>query len=141
MSPKYFTIEEANNTLILVLPIVKDIVRKRRKMITIKKDIKIFQEKYDKNIFAEEVQKLSKNLKTISKEITYHLEELEMIGCYLKDFELGIVDFPSVLNGKVVFLCWMYGENEVNSWHKVTQGVETRERIEDKFALNLLAKN
>jgi hypothetical protein len=141
MSPKYFTIEEANKTLVLVSPIVQDIIRKRRKMISVKNDIKIFQEKYDQNIFAEEIQKLTKNLKIISKEITYHLEELEMIGCYLKDFELGIVDFPSVLNGRVIFLCWMFGEKEINSWHQVTKGVETRERIIDKFETRLAEKN
>lgn len=115
---KYFTVEQANKSLVLVEPITKDIIAKRKMMIVLKKLLKQVQD-----------QEISNSLKGVSKEITHHLEELEMIGCYLKDFELGVIDFPSVMRGKVVFLCWMYGEDKVEAWHELTTGFESRKLI------------
>lgn len=57
-----------------------------------------------------------------------------MVGCYLKDFELGIIDFPSIMRGKVVFLCWMYGEEQVGYFHELASGFETRKELETTYA-------
>jgi len=133
MNQKYFTVEEATKSLALVNPIVKDIMLKRKKMITLKKAIRDMQLSENKKYYELKTQEASKLLKNISREITYHLEELEMVGCYLKDFETGIIDFPSIIKGKVVFLCWMYGEPKVQNWHDLTAGFEGRKEISTEF--------
>jgi hypothetical protein len=127
MNNKYFTLDEAKSTLPYVSLITYDIIIKRAEMVRLKQEIKriIYPSKTGgiwQDIFAEE-------LKAISKEISYHLEELESVGCYLKDFELGLVDFPSVINNKVVFLTYQYGEKEINYWHSLTESVESRKLI------------
>lgn len=132
MNHKYFTVEEANRSLVLVKKIVQDIIIKRKKMVQLKKTIRDLQE--SSNTKAKDgVFSLSNELKSISRSITYHLEELELVGCYLKDFELGIVDFPSIMRGRVVFLCWMYGEDEVNYFHELASGFETRKVLDTSF--------
>lgn len=50
-------------------------------------------------------------------------------GCFLKDVEMGLVDFYSVIDGKVVYLCWKYGEEEVSHWHEVGEGYASRQRL------------
>ena len=65
MMQKYFTVEEANRTLIFIKPIVKDIIEKRKIMISFKKEIRDIQLADDKNIFAEKVKDISKKLKII----------------------------------------------------------------------------
>jgi len=133
MNQKYFTVEEANNTLVLVNPIVKDIILKRKKMISLKKAIRDMRMSDKKKYYTLKIQESTDLLKNISREITYHLEELEMVGCYLKDFETGIIDFPSIMKGRVVFLCWMYGEPKVQNWHELTLGFEGRQEISTEF--------
>ena len=50
------------------------------------------------------------------------VEELETIGCQLKDFEMGLVDFPSERDGEPILLCWRLGEEEVSFWHSLEGG-------------------
>ncbi len=128
MQNKYFTLTEANLTLPYVSLIINDIVYKRKEMIKLKeKQTKLM------NILTLElkpvIMSISKEIKALSRSIAYHLDELEQVGCYLKDFELGLVEFPSVINNKVVFLTYQYGEKEINYWHYLTEGVEQRKLI------------
>jgi hypothetical protein len=132
MEQKYFTVNQANQALVLVRPIVRDIMTKRKKMIEIKRTVRNLKDTKKENI-DEIVNELSLSLRNVSKDITYHLEELEMVGCYLKDFELGVINFPSILNGRVVFLCWMFGEVEVGFWHELTKGLAERKPITKSF--------
>jgi hypothetical protein len=63
----------------------------------------------------------------ILTELTTHLHELEALGVQLKDFERGLVDFPSLRDGRVVLLCWQLGEgDELEWWHDVDAGFAGR---------------
>ena len=60
-------------------------------------------------------------------ELTVQLSELETLGVQLKDFERGLVDFPSLRDGRVVLLCWQLGEgDELEWWHDVDAGFAGR---------------
>jgi hypothetical protein len=60
-------------------------------------------------------------------ELTMEIAELEALGVQLKDFERGLVDFPSLREGRVVLLCWQLGEgDELEWWHDVDAGFAGR---------------
>lgn len=60
-------------------------------------------------------------------ELTSQMSELEGLGVQLKDFERGLVDFPSLRDGRVVLLCWQMGEgDELEWWHDVDAGFSGR---------------
>lgn len=60
-------------------------------------------------------------------ELTLQMSELEGLGVQLKDFERGLVDFPSLRDGRVVLLCWQMGEgDELEWWHDVDAGFAGR---------------
>ena len=60
-------------------------------------------------------------------DLTVQLSELETLGVQLKDFERGLVDFPSLREGRVVLLCWQLGEgDELEWWHDVDAGFAGR---------------
>lgn len=48
----------------------------------------------------------------------------------VKDLDRGLVDFPSILKGKEVFLCWELGEEDIEFWHDLDAGYAGRERLE-----------
>lgn len=56
--------------------------------------------------------------------------ELEAIGCQLKDFDQGLVDFYALADDRLVFLCWREGEEQVAWWHEVDAGFAGRRPIE-----------
>ncbi len=56
--------------------------------------------------------------------------ELEALGVQLKDYERGLIDFPSMRDGRVVLLCWQMGEgDEVSWWHDVDAGFAGRQPL------------
>lgn len=60
-------------------------------------------------------------------ELTLALADLEELGVQLKDFERGLVDFPSLRDGRMVLLCWQMGEgDEVEWWHDLDAGFAGR---------------
>ena len=47
-------------------------------------------------------------------------------GCELKDVETGLIDFPAQREGRVIYLCWRYGEDRVRYWHELDGGFAGR---------------
>lgn len=47
----------------------------------------------------------------------------------IKDLDRGLLDFPAVLDGKEVFLCWEDGEDDIEYWHDLDAGYAGRERL------------
>jgi hypothetical protein len=50
-------------------------------------------------------------------------------GVTLRDIPSGLVDFPALVNGRQVWLCWRLGEDRVDWWHELTTGVAGRRPI------------
>ncbi len=55
--------------------------------------------------------------------------QIESMGCFLKDIDLGLVDFPCEIDNDVVFLCWQFGESRVSAWHPIEGGFSDRKPI------------
>jgi hypothetical protein len=52
---------------------------------------------------------------------------IDSLGCFLKDIDMGLIDFPWELDdGSVAFLCWQFGEAAVVAWHPVEGGFGQR---------------
>ncbi len=47
----------------------------------------------------------------------------------VKDIDRGLIDFPAMLGGKEVFLCWEKGEEDIEFWHDLDAGYSGRERL------------
>ena len=52
-----------------------------------------------------------------------HLEELDLL---VRDLEAGLIDFPSLRDGREVYLCWQVEETEVGHWHAAETGYPSR---------------
>ena len=47
----------------------------------------------------------------------------------IKDLDRGLIDFPAIVGGKEVFLCWESGEDSVEFWHELEDGYAGRKRL------------
>jgi hypothetical protein len=61
------------------------------------------------------------------------LDQIQTIGCEVKDLEKGLVDFPTLYRGQMVYLCWKLGEEGILYWHTPEDGFRGRRRIDDEF--------
>jgi hypothetical protein len=59
-------------------------------------------------------------------EVTLCFETLERLDIVVRDLERGLVDFPSLIEGREVYLCWLLDEPSVGHWHAVESGFAGR---------------
>jgi len=57
------------------------------------------------------------------------LAEFQRREIFIKDISRGLVDFPAIINGREVFLCWESDEETVEFWHDLETGFSGRERL------------
>jgi len=69
------------------------------------------------------------------------VRSIEEAGCLLKDLDRGLIDFPALLDGKEVYLCWQRGEERIEFWHRVEDGFTGRRPIGSEFGEGGLRPN
>ncbi len=67
------------------------------------------------------------------KEANDTVAEIDEIGVQVKDLEKGLLDFPCVIEGQTVFLCWQLGEKEIGHWHTPDEGFAGRKPLDVRF--------
>lgn len=121
---KIFTVQEANALLPEVRIIAAKIQRAHRKVLRYREEAKKAAEasEHGGGGMGHGVE-----YAVALTDLTTQLSELEALGVQLKDFERGLVDFPSLRDGRVVLLCWQLGEgDELEWWHDVDAGFAGR---------------
>jgi len=68
-----------------------------------------------------------------AQEVQDTLAEIDAIGVQVKDLEKGLLDFPSVLDGKSILLCWKLGEREIAYWHSPEDGFAGRKPLDPRL--------
>ena len=61
------------------------------------------------------------------------LAEIDSIGVQVKDLQEGLLDFPAVMDGKPVLLCWKLGEPAIAHWHTEEEGFAGRKPLDERF--------
>jgi hypothetical protein len=65
----------------------------------------------------------------LSDEIRGLLQEIQSIGCEVKDLGQGLIDFRTAREDRVVYLCWKLGEDEIRFWHELDTGFSGRQPL------------
>jgi hypothetical protein len=67
------------------------------------------------------------------QEIKDALAEIEAIGVQVKDLDIGLLDFPCIVEDEIVLLCWKYGEDKIAFWHGLEEGFRGRKPIDERI--------
>ncbi|RUM59691.1 MAG: DUF2203 domain-containing protein [Persephonella sp.] len=123
---KYFTLKEAKAILPQVKLLVDEIVEKREMFYD--KIEKYEDEENDRNDELE-LMYLKTEIVSLNQEINELIEIIESFGAYVKGLDPLLIDFPSLHNGKPIFLCWEEGEETIEYWHGIEEGYKGRKHI------------
>jgi hypothetical protein len=132
---KFFTVTEANSTLPLVRAIVQDITK-------LAQELRDRHERLNRvgqsdrfrlsEAHEEELQLVREELERGQERIEECVRELTQLGVEIKDPFTGLIDFPSLMNGRAVYLCWRMGEPEVAHWHELDAGFAGRQKLGER---------
>jgi len=124
---KLFTVEEANSLLTSVRPIVRSIQRSHRRVVSFQTVARQAAEGAESGGGGfQDGPRYARLL----VELSTSAGQLESLGIQLKDYHQGLIDFPSMRDGRVVLLCWKADEGDrIEWWHDVEAGFAGREPL------------
>lgn len=67
------------------------------------------------------------------QEIKDAMAEISSIGVQIKDLDIGLLDFPCMVENEIVLLCWKYGEDKIEYWHGAEEGFAGRKPIDERI--------
>ena len=124
---KLFTVEEANALLPTVRGIVRQVQRAYKRVAASQEAARVAAERA--KLGGGGILGGSLYVSALS-ELAEHAGRLEALGVQLKDYGRGLIDFPSLREGRVVLLCWQMGEGDrLEWWHEVEAGFAGRQPL------------
>jgi hypothetical protein len=124
-----FTVGEANAALPLVRAIVADLAGLSREVIERRQRLALLSEgraAQRGDLYREELVQIAEELDKDSRRLREYVGELRDLGVEPTSGPEGLVDFPAVVGGRRVYLCWKLGEPEVRYWHELDAGFRER---------------
>ena len=126
-SSRYFTLDEANEALDAIRPLMDEIQKIRERILSQRSDLWPAVERSAGNGGSPA---LSRQLESFDR-LDLLMHKIQDAGVILKDLNMGLVDFPCLRGHEEVYLCWKHGETSVQFWHEVEAGFQGRHPIAD----------
>ncbi len=127
-----FTIEEAARLLPQLTQWLTELREERNLILASEVEIDALELVTEKKKGSESSPALDRKVGEYTRRVDrfYSLiDKIQGTGCVLKDLETGLVDFYSLQNNRVVFLCWKLGEPAISSWHEIGGGYASRQGL------------
>jgi hypothetical protein len=134
MAAKYFTLAEANELIPVVDQDLRALQSLKRQFETKYLELKKLKEvSYATEVGLEDDPffTLETELEFLQIEAKNHIQSFQIKGIELKDIDIGLVDFPALLDDQEVLLCWRQGEAKIEYYHTRNDGFAGRKPISE----------
>jgi hypothetical protein len=75
---------------------------------------------------AEELRLIRLRMQGLIDQMQAGVARLVELDITLRDIQTGLIDFPALLTGQPIWLCWRLGEPDVSHWHREDEGFSKR---------------
>jgi hypothetical protein len=82
------------------------------------------------HIPLDDIASLPTQVADLSRRLSERAHDVAESGVIIKDLDMGLLDFPTLREGRVVYLCWRLGEQRIGWWHEVDAGLSGRQALE-----------
>jgi hypothetical protein len=134
---KTFTLDEAQSMLPLVESLIKRALEAKQSAEAIDSELSALSRRiHISGGMSINVSRVAAQRMDMEKHIQRAREtvaEIDEIGVQVKDLDTGLLDFPCLMEGETVLLCWKLGETGIDHWHTVESGFKGRQPIDDRF--------
>ena len=122
---QYFTLQEANETLNIIRPLMDEVQVIRQKILENQPEAWPAIEKSAGNGGNRALSNLVQDFEKLDALV----HQIQDTGAQIKDINTGLLDFSALKNGREVYLCWQHGEENIQYWHEIEAGFAGRQPI------------
>ncbi len=125
MTPHYFTLPEANTIIRHIRPLMAELLKRRARVVSCRPYLHNMLENLHNNTGNALATTVAQDFVVMER----LLEQIKGYGCVIKDINVGLVDFLTERDGREVYLCWRYGEDEISFYHELHNGFNGRRPV------------
>ena len=132
MAPRYFTLEEANQAVAELRPVVEQMVEHRKRFLEAQVRRGALTEQAGSNggdLTPADFAEVETELEEEATSLAVCIERIQSAGAQVKDLDEGLLDFPALREGEEILLCWRLGEDEIEFWHGAEEGFAGRKPL------------
>ena len=138
MADRSFTLDEAQSLLPVLESLLRTAIDGKKLIETVDAELQELAHKVflSGGLLVNIVQvarRKAEREKTIQR-VKDTLAEIDATGVQVKDLDIGLLDFPCQVEGRIVLLCWKLGEQGITHWHDTSEGFAGRKPIDEKIA-------
>jgi hypothetical protein len=136
----FYDIDKANARLLEVEPILETLRAQRAELVALRDRLlagrreaevatggrSLVDEALAGEVDGETPRVITVRIQALIDQMQAGVEKLDAWSIQLRDIETGLIDFPALVAGRQVWLCWRLGEPAVENWHELTDGVAGR---------------
>lgn len=127
--PRLFTLDQANALLPRLTPILLDLRVRKAALDDARAALARLTPAMRGNGHGGTAVALERRMRQLIAELAQGLQQITDEGVAVKDLDAGLIDFPSLREGRVVLLCWHLGEDAIGWWHEVADGFAGRRAL------------
>jgi hypothetical protein len=132
--PRLFTLTEAERTRREIEPVLIEAIEMRRKLTPLDEELTGLAARIQWSgglaVSYEQAARLRFERDRLAESLKSSLEKIQATGCVVKDLDVGLLDFPAIVNNEEVYLCWRLGEERIRFWHRQDEGFAGRKPID-----------
>lgn len=137
MADRTFTLDEAQT----LVPVLESLLRGAMEGKKVMQEVEAELQEVGQRVFVNggmllDVIALSKRKAQRDKavrQVKDALSEIDSAGVQVKDLDIGLLDFPCLVEDRIVLLCWKLGEPRIGFWHGTEEGFAGRKPIDEKI--------
>ncbi len=134
---KTFTLKEAEALLPVLESLLRNSIEGKKKL----QEMEEVLEQMRNKIFllggiavdVKQVARVCAVRDKTAQQLRDSIQEIASIGVQVKDLDIGLLDFPCVVDGETILLCWKLGEKGITHWHGVEEGFAGRKPIDERI--------
>ena len=128
---RFYSIDQADARLPDLTALLDKLRADRGEVATARDELERFRSTNGNADHAAELKAREERIRALVYRMERYVSQLVAWDITLRDIETGLVDFPALVNGRQVCLCWRLGEAKVGFWHELDAGFAGRQPLID----------
>ena len=137
MSERTFTLDEAHELLPVLESLLRQAIGGKKQIEEIDKELKeVAHRVFLSGGMLLPIVRLARRKaerEKAAQQVKDAVSEINSTGVQVKDLDIGLLDFPCVVDGRTILLCWRLGEKSIAHWHGMEEGFAGRKPIDDRI--------
>ncbi len=138
MSDRTFTLEEAQNLLPILESLLKQAIQSKKLIEEVDSELQQTAHRVFLNggmlLNVVRLARRKNEREKAVQRLKDAISEIDATGVQVKDLDIGLLDFPCMVEGELILLCWKLGEEKITHWHSTSAGFAGRKPIDERIA-------